>query len=912
MKHLCLSNFIESIFFKNLIKNDNAYFSHSVALYLLGLTAEPPKEISIVTSKRKSSFKLEHHTVRFVNKKNELCNSLKNEIVFIKYKNTFIPVSSLELTLVDMASCLKYSPPISVFSQLFCIKSLDTHKLIKIAKISSDTTVKRVLFWLLWAGRISYTDIGKYKLSRTAINLVIDTCGSDVLVEPTVKVKYPRHILKMPRLFEPVNDVYTSSWINLINTKDFLTYCYENLILPIVAETRPRKLKVFANYHASKCIELDKKTTNENKHLILRAILSGKSRPPLPEIPDCSLLWLKKQPAISNYLTWLPKWLHTNAQTSDPKMMELVMFFGLNQEQYKLVEDLIANKARCLKASQFDILEHACNEVIKFRKNVSIMVYVNKARVLQKYGKYKESLELIINSQKQKHYSQNELAEISFVTSIAYMKLKQFDVSAIQIDNAYKAFKQSGNKEMCAAALHTAGNLFFGLNDLVKAKKKYTASFKAFCQLKKPQRQEPLLYNLALISLRESDYPKSAFYLEKAINISRKISSEHQLVSSLMSYGVLKLNMGSFNQAICALSEADKLNVKHSQISNVSFELNAYLAWAHKLAGNESCSNINWSIVDKALKKSDFNKSSFQALYMISMRHMADKKLHDAETVIESLLKNHLKYELSSIDIAGLHFRLAMIKCKLNKPGFEKLIESAHNEFKSFPSNAQFCLLKIYEYLYCRNIVTNRLPIASLKKLIKNNIYDPFIDYYLVRLTKVEHPLVEQFIKKHYVNKSCSTNTSSGNQPDITMLESHSNHCSNDVLTTKVSKSEYLRTLSEPQKELMIIDSISGQISIRDLKITMRPNSYPGKLLKKLLLSYPQPIDHETLFSLCWKTHYQPDIDSASLESAIYRLKKRLKLFKAHMQLIRKDKNLKLVFYCQWKAFVARKCIKHT
>lgn len=72
------------------------------------------------------------------------------------------------------------------------------------------------------------------------------------------------------------------------------------------------------------------------------------------------------------------------------------------------------------------------------------------------------------------------------------------------------------------------------------------------------------------------------------------------------------------------------------------------------------------------------------------------------------------------------------------------------------------------------------------------------------------------------------------------------------------------------------IDFVNNTIKEGSNSAIINSNSYPMQILKTLLLMNCLPIAVENLFKACWNQEYDEKEDYEALESAIYRLKKKL------------------------------------
>jgi hypothetical protein len=142
------------------------YLSHRSALFFHGFLPDLPEPVTIVTTGRRRGRRLPTRAIQFITHPARRPRDAQD----LNVDEVCLRVASLEQALVDLVCDLHLGWRIEDLGPLFARLPYSVPRLVDLAVATSDVARKRVLFWILWAGRAGWEDLPT-DLSRTPVKL---------------------------------------------------------------------------------------------------------------------------------------------------------------------------------------------------------------------------------------------------------------------------------------------------------------------------------------------------------------------------------------------------------------------------------------------------------------------------------------------------------------------------------------------------------------------------------------------------------------------------------------------------------------------------------------------------------------------------------------------------------------------
>lgn len=907
------AHFVKLLTSLDIVKGE--YISHVSALILLNGFKRSLKELTIVSSTRKKSRLIGNIHINFIYRS----LSKPKEIVTLVYEDLSIPVSSFSTTLVDLVSEKNQSLSLEELSECFSNYSGQIKELLRIAKGVSDSSFKRCLFWLVWTGKMSATDLAQIRISETPIYLVSKSKGSHYIWEGLISIHFPALLLEIkPSLSKNISNDHTqSAWIEFRRYPPFHKYILKHNWLPILDDPRTRKQNLIKNFMLSE--KILRKISSHDR--LFTSIYQKKMTDTFePSLPNFCLSWFSENLKKTKLYPDLKKWVTTNLNHGSTKYLITALHFGkqLNMKD-RIIKCIKARGSELLQLKEFNLISKYLKSLEKKRENLSASVYKLISMLHMREGNIDHAILTIKNGLtrfSQSDYKDTSWLDLQILLAKTYMQIQNYDEAMIHLEKA-KEFSTKKHPSKLQSIHLIRGNYEFSQENLSKAKNQYLKALACGTKFYINGSNGKVLYNLGLIEFRRSNYVKSSQMFIKSASEYAKLKNLPVVIDANQGAAMALLNVGKLSKAIDLLEQNRELLQQHGikEVSLITITT-CMLAWAYEISGFSTTAIVLWQEIENVSIDRLSERASFISRLLAVNSDMIKNNLDRALTNVSKMIVEQRKSDIINEDLAELLFLKGQIELFSNLPNGKQTLAEAAKILENFPNKDITCRLDVFRTVYDQQDINIHRLNGLLNKLVISEIFDPFWPWYAEKLMSLQLSAGAKFLEIQ--RKMTTKNFMENMQSRFVSLKSFFIHFTSleelpkNARLIKLNKNkmvsfETVKKWRKSKFDGIKIDAFLGIIKIKNRFIKIKKETYPSKLLTALIEGYPK-VSTKDLFEAAWGIEYDPDWDREALKASIYRLRKFIKPLGTEISIsyttCKKEEFVKITINLPWEAII--------
>jgi len=546
-----------------------------------------------------------------------------------------------------------------------------------------------------------------------------------------------------------------------------------------------------------------------------------------------------------------------NLKSNDSLKIELEYF----DTPIEKVEALLNVSSKLLNDNPQKALEFT-NQALEISKTENyskgiLNSYMLCAKLHWRFSDFKEAMDFVEKAKRLalKLETDKELAECLRIEGLIFIELSNFKESSDIFFKSLKIFERLDDKDKISELMSYIGSVHYYQHNFDKALNYY---IQALDLSKKNNNIDGIardLNNIAAVYETTEDYEKAAEYFEKASDINLKLGNRR-------SVGVNYMNIGTVNFKLEALGQAkeyfDKALVVFKNLNSEIYEARCYVNIAKYYLSIDSLSSSlkNAKLAMNIGVKKNLKKISFDAAEII---HEIFIQKGDTQKAYKYLdikfqLRDSLIQMKNKSELAKLELQFEFDKRKQ----LDKIAQQQKDRF------VYIVIISLLLLLISVILVMARLRVKSKNALLKQQ---------------------ELKYKLEFRNKELTTNVLALMKKNE-MLSSISDKLME--IKNKAVKSETKYAISKITTELQ--DSIEKEMSEEfEQRFNQVHSDFYDKLLKKFPNLTPSELRLSAFLRLNMSTKEISELTGQrvnSLETARYRLRKKLKLTNSQVNLI--------------------------
>jgi len=861
---------------EQILKDSEDYLSHEAGLFCHGLLAYLPQKIVIVTSSRRRDRVCEGHQIEFVfhhpKRPRETCA--------INFQGAEIRIAKLSQALVDIVADSRQTASIEALAGLFWRLPYNVGETVELAANTSNTAHKRILFWSLWAGRISFAGLPQ-KLERTPVNLFQNDDDKQVW-EGTLQLFYPKRLLGLAFARPDVSladDL--ADWMRLRCNQRFADYAMRCEWLPIAGDTRKKPLELLETFFAE---ELALLVADD-----LTGLLEQMHRQPSDPEPTMSQQFISWVQASSHFADGVGKrlatWVRDKLRANNPRHWEIAFSYApVTGRVDEAFSRIAASAPEIFNSGRFRGLMSLCRYAGENGVDVPRPVRILLSRILARLNRCDEAL-AELDRASAGVMTEREAVDVAFTAGIINRQAGRLDEAVRLLNEAASLAAQAAMRDSAAAILSALGNVHLARGELTQARKSY---LKAAAHSPR-DRQAPIIANiqtnLGLVEFRSGNLKKADCCFSLAAKSQKLRNNLQGEITSGIMLGRIRLARGQILQSIEKLLEVEQL-LSQMAASPDRREIQAVIAWAYELLGRPVVSDQYWKKVEDGEAASVTPPAEFMIRLLKGLHALIRGELPAAENQFAEAVGFGRKSNLQPADVAVAEFYQALTMHLQNRSKALQLFrqlpamffESSDHPFHlfvkiflgltfpgAFPevdldaSLARFNLTDYYEpvWMFAADQVYSYGSAAALE-LVRSHIDKLPPD--LKALLEQRFPAVRKFFKKlrgtKYARKSYT-------------LIRNGRH-------SVVSEQHYQDFIAGSHRGTLVFNGVSGKLSFSTRATSIKPGSILHRILACLLSAFPEAVPIETLYETVWGGKYEPEYARMAVKAAMLRLRKTL------------------------------------
>jgi len=194
-------------------------------------------------------------------------------------------------------------------------------------------------------------------------------------------------------------------------------------------------------------------------------------------------------------------------------------------------------------------------DLAKLLNNIGVIYRMQK--------KYKRAEEIYLKSYDLKEKLKDSLGMAATLMNlgVVYTNIKGKEKTSIDcIQQSIQLSKLLGRYDQAASANTALGEIFFGQNNIVKAKEAYENAWEYFEKNIDQRYSQATLFGLGRITLKEKDYEAAENYFEQALELTKSFSDKDFTRTLLYKLSSIKDTLGKKKEAYKMLKEAYVIN----------------------------------------------------------------------------------------------------------------------------------------------------------------------------------------------------------------------------------------------------------------------------------------------------------------------------------------------------------------
>lgn len=850
------------------------YISHDAALFCSGLIADLPRKIVIVTSSRRRDRTCEGYQIEFVYHQ----PGRPRETQEIQLHGAGIRVARLSQALVDIVADSRQAVAIDALAGLFWRLPFNVVETVELAERTSNTALKRILFWSLWAGRMDFISL-PMKLPRTPVHLFLNNEDTQ-LWEGSLQVFYPKRLLGMTLGRHEVSlaDDLTD-WNRLRCNSRFSAFAMHSEWLPIAGDTRKKSVDLLASFFAA---ELDEATAAD-----LTGLLEQMHRQPSDTEPTMSqqfIRWAHGAALFSDYGgEKLKTWVNEKLQANDPRHWEIAFIYAsVTGSVEAAFSRIIASAPEIFHSGRFrglvGLCQYAENSGIEVPRPVRILM----SRIFARLNRCDEAL-VELEKASVGAMTERETVDVAYTAGIVNRQAGRLDESIRLLNEAAVLAGQAAMRDSAAAILSAVGNVHLVKGELSQARRSYLKAAANFPR----DREAPIIANiqtnLGLVEFRLGNLKKADCCLSLAARNQKLRKNLHGEIASGIMLGRIRLARGQMLQAVEKLREVE---CQQSQIEAVPDrrEILAIMAWAYELLGNPVSSDQYWKKVEEARIEKTNPPAEFMISLLKALHSLVRGELATAENLFAETVRSGMASDIQAVDIAVADFYRALAIHLQNRNEALQLFRQLPPIMFESSDHPFHLFVKVYLALTFPEAFPEINVDATLIRLNLTDYYEPSWIFVADHLFAYGSAAAIEMLKSHMSKTS----------PALTSLYEQRfpavQHLLKKLSRTKFARKNFTlirngqHSLISEQKlhnlasdrtpGTLFFNGVSGELVFSGRVALLKPRSILHRILTCLFSTFPGDVPLATLYEMAWGGKYDREYGRAAVKTAILRLRK--------------------------------------
>jgi len=902
-----------------IVGQEGDYLSHSTALFFLGQIPHLPKVITVVSQHRRRNREVDGIPLVFILHPPSRMKPVQT--ISIGKENLYL--STLEKTLIDLLADLDHAPPFDELVKLFVNLPFETGQLINLAKITSDSVLKRTAFLLAWSGRAAFKEIPFSAFSRTPVKIDPREKNSEHNWDNRFFIRYPAKLLSFEIIPGPnITDSRVLEWAQLRSFPEFIRAIKNQKLFPIREDPSEKSPKWLDSFFTELFRSL---SAPDFKNLLGNFFASTDSPKRGRFFPKLFLEWLEKNPAIFPIRKHeIIPWVTANLDSPNPDHLESALFFGFHLGLHdEVIGGLARNGHRLFNFGRFRQIQFLSEEYLKQKREIPSTIFVLAARSLARLGKNEQAIAILDEGKKRfenRENSETDCGDLAYAMGNIFRVMNRYDESLAQLYLArefYLAVQDHRGVGLTDIAL---GNLFFTRGRIREAKGYYLNSLSIMKSLGLKDPQASALGNLGLIEYDSGRLRRAALYLMQAQNLHKMRGNQWNVATISISRAKILLTMGHFTHSARVLKEAHALKTKVKHVVGI-YESSALLAWTNDLMGRASAAKAWWDSIPTLDPLKEEPRVLFVVNCLKAMTALFKGDLTTALELYREVYRMAEKREVSSPAIGDSLHCIGFCQTFLGHPEAPATLKKAWEALSGNPARVQVRLLKLFSCLF----FPTHFPEFSLEenalRYMETQAFDPFWGFYAKKLLENSSiPALKKFLDYHFRKSPPGMiQTMIASIPDfgevLKKIQVDRQRAAefltfiSDGAPRPIHLDDYKSWRETPKTNSFTFDGPSGIVSFGANLAYLKPGSIPHGVLTQLISAVPHPVDLESLYRFVWGSQFDPECDLGAIKSAVQRLQKSIKSVNPAVRIRRKKTKsvfggLEIIFPCRWEAVI--------
>jgi len=879
-----------------LLEDPREYCSHLTALFLLGLSPEAPGKLTIVTPSRRRPRHRDGHDLAFVTLPPERLEPVQ----VIERDGCRLTVSTLEKTLVDLLAYLDLAPGLDDVADWFAALPFEPGTLLRLARHTSDTVLKRAAWLLAWSGRVGHDRIPWAHLSATPVRLDPREPERDQLWDGRFCVKFPARLLGRGLSWPPgPARPEVAEWLELRRYPAFRDGLPGHGKVPIRGDPAPRAGRFLDEWAGAFLAGLPAAALGEvlGRHArVLRHAL------PVDEGGRAVPLWLNRWlegqlrrgrrpralPAREAILDWSRAHLGDEVVAMAEAAVHLGHFLGLGRP----VLDALEQKAYKVLAGGGEATIRAIAQDLLVRGGtLAPRTCVAYGQSLVRGGTPEEALALLERHLAAIRPEREPVAagELRYAMGGIHRRLGRFDEARREFTQArdrYAAARDQRGLLMVESAL---GNLHLWRGQPTQARVHLRAALRLL-----PPRGEEEARSLLVTNLAQAEYNRGRFrhcigLLTRAERVRGGRPPGLNDANLLVVRGKARLELGQVAAALGDLQAAREIPAVAAS-PGFARAVAASLAWCCHLLGQDAAARSWWNAAEAPAEATPDVRAQYAYRLLRAMARRFAGEFAEAAALYRDLLPIAPSLGLSEVEIGGIWLGIGMCEAKAGLPGAAESLARAREGLSRAPDRPEVRQANVVIRALAPEVLgkTGSDLRQDVSAIQANGVFDPFWAWYAADLANTGDPAAEAFIRFHLRRTPGAMRKAlEGRVPGFTALLARPEFgrksgpagftCLRPTGTRRFSAEEYRAWKAATPVETLRFDGPSGRLSMGSRKCRLKPGSLHHRIFANLLAAHPRPVRMEQLYASVWGAEFDPEFDQPTVKTALLRLRKEIR-----------------------------------
>lgn len=887
---------------EKILAGSEEYISHQTALFLLGFSTDPGATITIVSPRRRRNRQIENFEIVFVFHSSFDARYTQK----INVSGFQLPISSLEKTMIDLCKDQNYAPNLEGLARLFCAVPYNLKELLNIARLTSDTVMKRVALLTAWSGRAAYYELPLKHFKRTPIKL--DTREEDALIWNNLFFcKLPRRLLKTPVSRPPEDTEATVRlWMELKALPEFCEKQYAAEMIFIRETPEPRINGIIENYFREIYLSF-----SEEK---LKTFLTGFNQQTgafPPEIPELLRTFLHThQEILLLRKKDLEHWFFENLKGTNPDLVEALIFYGIRLNFANEVFNKFESTCNELfYAGKFKIINIFADHFLKLGSKLTPQMLLNITKTYSMQEKYDQALSLIEQARDIADPDDlSLLGRLHYAAGLVYNRMERAEDAMSELFLARESFAVTKEQEQLSRCELSLGNLYFSRGHPDSARSYYISGLNRARELKSTSLQASFMANLGMVDYDFGNFPKAARYFTQAYAMNKMIANHWTNSVIGMALGKLYLKLGQFSKAMRIFREIYPIRQERGNSSGL-YEISSILAWICEINGKTGTAKTYWNQADRYDCDRLEPRSRFVGQMLRALNHFFHFRFNEAEQLFTQMLETAKQKNASEVQRGDCLHGMAITRFFLGrKAEAAALLDQASKTVSRNSARFQLTQINFFAAILLNEEFPKINQAEAIKAMLQTSVFDPLWHVYAPAMFELQCPEARKYLCWHLEHTPGATikMLRQNNQTfDRLMrrLEHKPGRASEFFTILSISESytihldDYRKWQQNYPKDTLIFDAPAGLLLYNDCCEKIKPGSIPHSILLQLFIAIPHPVEIESLYKSAWGMNFDPEYDFGAFKSSLQRLKHCLKKVAntAFLQRRKSSKGLKAV-----------------